>query len=101
MHDIILKTYELIDVMEKSDLISNLEKYKQLVKKDKDLMSLLNKGNNSSDLDEIRIIKKELYKNSNYKNYMHYYNELSYIVMNYNMRINKILGTRSCYNASN
>lgn len=97
MHDIILKTYELIDTLDDSDLIVNLTKYKELVVKDRNLMILLDRGNNSSDVEEIRKIKQELYSNDNYKNYMQYYNELFYIIMNYNMRINKILGTRSCY----
>ena len=97
MHDIILETYELIDALDDSDLIANLTKYKELVVKDRNLMILLDRGNNSSDVEEIRKIKQELYSNDNYKNYMQYYNELFYMVMNYNMLINKILGTRSCF----
>lgn len=97
MHDIILKTYELIDALDDSDLIANLTKYKELVVKDRNLMILLDRGNNSSDVEEIRKIKQELYSNDNYKNYMQYYNELFYIIVNYNMRINKILGARSCF----
>ena len=84
MHDIILKTYELIDALDDSDLIVNLTKYKELVVKDRNLMILLDRGNNSSDVEEIRKIKQELYSNDNYKNYMQYYNELFYIIIHNN-----------------
>ncbi len=100
MHNIILKTFELIDVLDKSDLIVNLTKYKQLVMEDSFLLSLLDRGNSSDSIDEIREIKRKLYDNDNYRNYMHYYNELFYIVMKYNMRIKEIINTRECYNAS-
>ena len=96
MHEIIRATYELIDYLDESELIKELTKYKNIVKNNKDLCSLIRKGKDTSDKYLIMDIKNRLYKNDDYKNYIKYYNELFYIVMNINRRYNKLLSDRKC-----
>lgn len=91
------KTYELIDVMDSSDIIKNLEMYKKKILENKELCELINKGNHCDDEYLTISIKKELYKNSDYKGYMDNYNQLFYIVMDINKRFDKIIHSRSCY----
>lgn len=96
MNEIMIKTYELIDVLDSSKLILDLVKYRDIILNNKDLRKLINEGNNTNDEYLLLDIKRRLYKNSDYKNYMDKYNELMYIVMNINQRYNKLLGKGSC-----
>lgn len=96
MNEIMIKTYELVDVLDSSKLILDLVKYKDIILNDKDLRKLIDKGNNTNDEYLLLDIKRRLYKNSDYKNYMDKYNELMYIVMKINQRYNKLLGKGSC-----
>lgn len=97
MNDIMKKTYEFIDVLEKSDLISDLEKYKSRIEENQELTELIKNGNNTEDKYLLLDIKRKLYKNDDYKGYMDKYNELMYIVMDINQRYNKLLGKGSCF----
>ena len=92
------KTYELIDVIDSSDIILNIDRYKKKILDNKELCDLIDRGN-SKDIDEytLRDIKRELYKNSDYKGYMDNYNKLFYIVMDINKRFNKLINNRSCF----
>ena len=96
MNEIMIKTYEFIDVLDSSKLILDLVKYRDIILKDKDLRKLINEGNSTNDEYLLLDIKRRLYKNDDYKNYMDKYNELMYIVMNINQRYNKLLGKGSC-----
>ena len=95
MNEIMIKTYELIDVLDKSNLILDLVKYRDIILSDKNLRKLIDEGNNTNDEYLLLDIKRRLYKNSDYKNYMDKYNELMYIVMSINSRYNKLLGKGS------
>ena len=97
MNEIMKKTYELIDVLEESDLISELTNYKEKIINNLELSKLISMGNSTKDEYLLLDIKRKLYKNSDYKNYMDKYNELMYIVMNINSRYNKLLGKGSCF----
>ena len=97
MNEIMKKTYELIDVLDGSDLIKNLEIYKNKISSNKELSDLINKGNNTSDKYLLLDIKRRLYKDNDYKNYIDRYNELMYIVMNINSRYKNLLGKGSCF----
>ena len=97
MNEIMKKTYELIDVLESSELIKDLELYKDKISSNKELSELINKGNNTKDEYLLLDIKRRLYKYNDYKNYIDRYNELMYIVMNINSRYNKLLGKGSCF----
>lgn len=96
MDDIIKKTKELIKVFEDSDLIHNLEHYKAKVMMKKDLLELINKYNNSSDDYERLSLKKEIYKDNDYKEYMKYYNELFYYVLKINSKFKYYTSEGSC-----
>lgn len=95
MNEIMIKTYELIDVLDSSNLILDLVKYRDIILNDNDLRKLIDEGNSTDDEYLLLDIKRRLYKNKDYKNYMDKYNELMYIVMKINSRYNKLLGKGS------
>ena len=97
MHEVMEKTFELIDVLDSSDIIKNIEIYKEKINNNDELKKLIQKGNSTLDDYQLMEIKNKLYKYMEYKNYMHYYNELNYIVMEINSRYKKIIGKGSCY----
>ena len=93
---IIEKTYNLLDVLENSELIKKLTSSKEKLNKDDEVLSLIKKINNEQN-NEIKIaLKKELYNNKNYKDYIDYYNELSYIVLKINNQYKKYTNTKGC-----
>ena len=94
MNNVINATYELIDELEKSELIINLRKYKNKVINNSKLMELINKGRNVND-NELILIRKELYQDEDYSNYMKYYTEMIYLVKDLNKRF-KSLVKESC-----
>ena len=97
MHDIMIKTFDLIDELEKSDVIKNVSKYKEMIENNYELKDLIHKGNNTDDRYILMDIKNRLYQYLEYKEYMYYYNELMYIVMDINSRYKSIIGERSCF----
>ena len=96
MNEIMEKTFELIDALEDSDLIKELDKYKKRISSNESLSKLIKEGNTTSDKYMLLDIKRRLYKDSDYKNYMDSYNKLMYIVMDINSRYNKLLGKGCC-----
>ncbi len=97
MNDIIKKTYELIDVLEESDLIRELGVYRDRVMNNQELVNLVDEGNRVDDEYVMLDIKRRLYRNSDYRNYMDRYNQLFYLVMDINYRYHKLLGKRGCH----
>ena len=97
MNNIIKKTYELIDVLQDSELIRDIGVYREKIENDNELSDLIKKGNSIDDEYVLLDIKRKLYKNSDYKKYIDKYNELMYLVMDINYRYNKLLGKGSCY----
>lgn len=96
MDNVILKTKELINTFEDSDLIKNLEYYKSKVLLNKELLNLINKYNNSNDNYEKISLKQEIYKDNNYKEYMKYYNELFYYILKINNKFKEYMSIRGC-----
>ena len=96
MNDIMNSTYRLIDVLDGSDIISNLSFYKDRIMNNKDIQLLIEKGNSIEDEYLIRDIRIKLYKYDDYKNYMDNYNKLMYIVMDINSRFKDITKDCSC-----
>ena len=90
------KTFELIDCLDSSDIICNIDICKKKIDSNKELKELIQKGKNSEDRYLLMDIKNRLYKYPEYRDYMHYYNELKYIVMDINSRYKKIIGKGSC-----
>ena len=97
MDNIIEKTNNLINTLEKSDLIHNLEHYKQRVVLNKNLLELINKYNNSNDNYEKISLKQEIYKDNNYKGYMKYYNELFFYILKINKKFKEYTLDRRCH----
>lgn len=93
MNKIILKTYELIDTLEDSSIIKELTLSKNKLLNNKKILLLIDKINNSRD-NEKRKLKKELFKNKDYKNYIDNYNKLYYIVLDINNRLKKLTNTK-------
>lgn len=89
MHKVIEKTFELIDVIDDSEMIKSLEKYKKQVLENKEIQELLKLGNNTSIEYEKLEIKKKLYEFPEYKGYMKYYDELMFLVMKINQGFKK------------
>ena len=97
MHKIMEKTFELIDAMDESEMIKKLEESKRKVLENKEIQELLKVGNNTSIEYEQLEIKKKLYKYSEYREYMKYYDELMFLVMEINSYFKKITNSgRRC-----
>lgn len=89
MDEIIIATKHLISILDESNCIYNLRKYKHLVQSNNHLLDLISKYNNCSDNYEKMSLKKEIYQNEEYSSYMKYYNELFFYVMDINKRFKK------------
>ena len=96
MDNVILKTKNLIEVFEASELIKNLDYYKNKVINNKEIMNIINRYNSSNDEYEKMAIKKDIYKYDDYNLYMKYYNELFYYVMRINTMFRSFTSERGC-----
>ncbi len=97
MDNVIEKTKNLIEVFEESDLIKNLDHYKKIVLDNQELLELINKYNTSNDNYEKVSLKVKINSYKEYKEYMKYYNELFYYVMDINKRFKKYTDVRGCH----
>ena len=97
MDNVIEKTKNLIEVFEESDLIKNLDHYKKIVLDNQELLELINKYNTSNDDYEKVSLKVKINSYKVYKEYMKYYNELFYYVMDINKRFKKYTDVRGCH----
>jgi len=93
---IIEKTYNLLDVLDNSELIKKLTSSKEKLNKDDEVLSLIKKINQELNNEKKIILKKELYNNKKYKDYIDLYNELSYIVLKINNQYKKYTNTKGC-----
>lgn len=100
MDNIINKTKKLIQVLDSSDLIKNLDYYKNKIISNKEIINLINRYNNSNDNYEKISLKEEIYKYEDYNLYMKYYNELFYYVLKINNNFKKYTDDRGCINES-
>lgn len=97
MNEIILKTYELIDELDKSSVIKELKLSKEMLITDKHILDMILDYRNTNDPK----IKEELYKNEYYKTYMKNYNELFFMVMKINSYYKSVTDKRMCRNENN
>ena len=97
MDNVIEKTKNLIEVFEESNLIKNLDHYKKIVLDNQELLELINKYNTSNDDYEKVSLKVKINSYKEYKEYMKYYNELFYYVMDINKRFKKYTDVRGCH----
>ena len=94
MSEIIEKTYKLLDTLDNSEVIKKLTQYKNKLQNDDAVLSLI-KRINKEDNPETKIkLRKELYNNSDYKNYIDAYNELNYIVLKINNKFMEYTNTK-------
>ena len=100
MDNVLQKTKKLIEVLDSSNLIKNLDYYKNKVISNKEIMVLINKYNNSNDDYEKISLKEKIYKYEEYNLYMKYYNELFYYILKINNKLKKYTEARGCNNES-
>ena len=96
MDTVIDKTNKLINVLEDSEMIKNLEHYKHKVIANNKLFNLINKYNNTEDKYMKISLKEEIYKYEEYKEYMKYYNELFYYILKINNKFREYTSEKSC-----
>ena len=96
MSEIINATYKLLDTLDNSEVIQKITQYKKILEQDEEVLSLVKKINNEKNI-ELKIkLRKKLYSNNNYKNYMDSYNELNYIVLKINNKLKEYTNTKEC-----
>ncbi len=98
MDEEILDQLDQIKVLlDQSELIKNLEKAKQEVYHDQDLLQKIDRYHQEEHNEALR---QEIYQNVRYKNYKHLENELYFFIL----KINQILATltegNACHNES-
>lgn len=96
MEDVIDKTKKLILSFEESSLITNLDHYKSLICQNKKLLEQINKFNSSSDDYKKIALKKEIYKNDEYRMFMKYYMQLFYYILEINKKFKSYTNTSGC-----
>lgn len=96
MDNIIEKTKKLINSIDRSELIKNLDYYKKRVIINKEIMDLIEKYNKSTNDYEKISLKEKIYRYEDYSLYMKYYNELFYYVLKINNRFRKYTDVRGC-----
>lgn len=94
MSEIIEKTYKLIDALDNSSLIKNLTKYKNKLLKNKQILQKINTIKKETNQEKLIKLRKELYQNNDYKMYMKYYGELSFIVLKINKKYSEYTKTK-------
>ena len=97
MDNVIEKTKILIGVFEDSDLIKKLKYYKDLVIDNKELLDMIKKYNSSIDDYEKISLKKKINSYKEYTEYMKYYYELFYYIMDINKRFKMYTVVRGCH----
>lgn len=94
MSEVIEKTYKLLDTLDNSSLIKNLTKYKNRLLKDREVISKIEKIKKETNQEDLIKLRKELYQNKDYKMYMKYYQELSFIVLKINKKFAEYTSTK-------
>lgn len=97
MNEIMKKTYELIDVLEDSEMIRDMGIYRDRIIHNEELSKMVYQGNHTDDEYVLLDLKRRLYRNKDYKGYMDQYNQLMHIVMDINYRYSKLLGKGRCH----
>lgn len=94
MSEIIEKTYSILDALDNSEVIKKLTLYKNKINQDEEVLSLVKKYNNEDNLTKKIELKKQLYNNNDYKEYMEAYNELFLIVLKINKKYAEFTNTK-------
>ena len=94
MSEIINATYKLLDTLDREEVIKKLTLYKKILEQDEEVLSLVKRINNELDNSKKIDLRKQLYSNINYKNYMDSYNELNLIVLKINKKFSEYTNTK-------
>lgn len=99
MSEVIEKTYKLLDTLDNSSLIKNLTKYKNRLLNNNEVLLKIKNTKKEKDNNKLISLRKELYNNNDYKMYMKYYQELSFIVLKINKKYAEYTNTfeHSCH----
>lgn len=99
MSEVIEKTYKLLDTLDNSSLIKNLTKYKNRLLNNNEVLLKIKNTQKEKDNNKLISLRKELYNNNDYKMYMKYYQELSFIVLKINKKYAEYTNTleHSCH----
>lgn len=95
MHEIIEKTFELIDELENSEMIKKLVESKKKILEDRSLLKEISKMKNLND-NELIVSRKKLFQNEYYRTYLSCYNELNFFVRDFNIRMREIISPKEC-----
>lgn len=92
------EVFEIIDKIEKLDIINELKKVKEEIRKDDIALSLIKKFNNAKEMyekykikDDYIKAKKELMNNDLIKKYLNIQSEINMLTLYINNRINEII----------
>ena len=99
MSEVIEKTYKLLDTLDNSSLIKNLTKYKNRLLNNNEVLLKIKNTQKEKDNNKLISLRKELYNNNDYKMYMKYYQDLSFIVLKINKKYAEYTNTleHSCH----
>lgn len=92
MNEVIEKTYELLDYLDNSKIVKDLTTAKNKLLNNQDILKKIKKYQKEKN----NTLKKEIFNNPDYANYMQCYNELFYLVMDINKKIKNITGKKEC-----
>lgn len=93
MNEVKVATEKFIDYLDSSEIVNDFIFYKEKLLDDNIILAKINKYQNN--LDDLEL-KKEIFSDENYANYMKHYNKLFYMVMDINKRISNITESRGC-----
>lgn len=94
MSEIIMATYKFLDYLDNSDIIKRLTVSKNKLLTDKNILNKIDNLKKETDNTKIISIRKELYENNDYKEYMDSYNKLSFIILKINKKYYEYTDTK-------
>ena len=94
MTDIVEATYHFLDTLDNSELIKNLTRYKNNLLNNKIILKEIKDLKKETDNEVIISKRKALFNNNDYKMYLKYYNELSFIILKINKKYKEYTSTR-------
>ena len=92
--EIVEATYKFLDSLDNSSLIRNLTKYKNKVLKNKALLKEIEEAKKETENNRLITKRKAIFGNTDYNNYMKYYNELSLMILKINKKYQEYTSTR-------
>lgn len=102
MKEIIRKTDELLELLDLDERIVKVQKYKQKLLENKDLLSKIEKLRDLNIYsDEYKKIKLELFRDADFVEFKHYENEINLLIMQINQKLKQLTDKGGCYYENN